>query len=64
MNFPPRGADTTNNYLYATGDGGKNWYLVLNDTMQLNRLTGKDKNGYLFMIRKQRLMRAKAFIWE
>ena len=63
MNFPPRGADTTNNYLYATGDGGKKWYLVLNDTMPLSGLTGKDKNGYLFMIRKRRLMRTKAFIW-
>ena len=64
MNFPPQWATEKLNYMYATGDGGESWHLVLNDNRKIFQLTGKDKNEYLFAVdNNYKLMRAKGFRW-
>lgn len=64
MNFPPRWPTEKLNYMYATGDGGESWHLVLNDDRKIFQLTGKDINGYLFAVDdKYKLLRARAFRW-
>ncbi len=64
MNFPPRGAETVNNYLYATGDGGNSWHLVYNRNKRIFDLTSIGSE-FLFAIGEgSRLMKAKKFRWD